>query len=66
MTLSFYLPNSSNATDGEQLSERLLEHVKKHKSLSGEEFVIKMATYKPEDDSYSLLKRATRQFEGNA
>jgi diguanylate cyclase (GGDEF)-like protein len=58
------LPNSSSE-DGEKLSERLLEHVKKHKSLSGEEFVIKMSTYKPEDDSYSLLKRATRQFEGN-
>jgi GGDEF domain-containing protein/uncharacterized membrane protein (UPF0136 family) len=56
------LPNSS-PEDGEELCENLLSQISKSRYASQNKFIIKMAIYRPEDDSYSLLKRATAQFE---
>jgi GGDEF domain-containing protein/uncharacterized membrane protein (UPF0136 family) len=56
------LPNS-NREDGEGLCEALFAHISKTRHAAQNNFIIKMATYRPEDDSYSLLKRATSQFE---
>lgn len=56
------LPNSSSE-DGEQLCENLKAQISRSRHKEQNEFLIKMATYRPKDDSYSLLKRATAQFE---
>jgi diguanylate cyclase (GGDEF)-like protein len=56
------LPNSSGE-DGEELCKNLTSQISKSRHKEQNEFLIKMATYRPEDDSYSLLKRATAQFE---
>jgi len=56
------LPNSSRE-DGEELCENLVSQISKSRHAIQNKFIIKMATYRPEDDSYSLLKRATAQFE---
>ncbi|NRA23753.1 MAG: diguanylate cyclase [Oleispira sp.] len=56
------LPNS-NREDGEELCLQLLAHISKSRHAAQNKFHIKMATYRPEDDSYSLLKRAVSQFE---
>ncbi len=56
------LPNSSRE-DGEALCENLASQISKSRHAIQNKFIIKMATYRPEDDSYSLLKRATAQFE---
>lgn len=57
------LPNS-NREDGEVLCTQLLARISKSRHAAQNHFIIKMATYRPEDDSYSLLKRATAQFMG--
>ena len=56
------LPNSS-AEDGEVLRKELLTTISKSRYAKPHMFRIKIATYQPEDDSYSLLKRATSQLE---
>lgn len=57
------LPNSSRE-DGEELCENLMTQISKSRDPKQNSFIIKMASYRPEDDSYSLLKRAASQFEG--
>ena len=56
------LPNSSTA-DGEEWCNQLRSQISKLRHAAQNNFLIKMATYRPEDDSYSLLKRAASQFE---
>jgi GGDEF domain-containing protein/uncharacterized membrane protein (UPF0136 family) len=56
------LPNSSNE-DGEELCEKLAYNISKLRHAEQNKFLIKMTAYRPEDDSYSLLKRAAAQFE---
>jgi len=56
------LPNSSRE-DGELICKELLEHISKIRHTAQNKFLIKMATYRPEDDSFSLLKRATDQIQ---
>jgi len=56
------LPNSSNE-DGEKLCENLISQISKSRHAAQNKFLIKMTTYRPEDDSHSLLKRAAAQFE---
>ena len=56
------LPNS-NREDGEALCKNLLADISRSRYAHQNVFLIKLATYRPEDDSYSLLKRAASQFE---
>jgi len=56
------LPNSS-PEDGEALREKLMATISKSRHAEQNQFLIKTATYQPEDDSYSLLNRATSQLE---
>lgn len=56
------LPNSS-AEDGEEWCENLKSQISKLRHAEQNNFLIQMATYRPEDDSYSLLKRTAAQFE---
>jgi diguanylate cyclase (GGDEF)-like protein len=56
------LPNSSNE-DGEKLCDKLSYNISKLRHAAQNKFLIKMTIYRPEDDSYSLLKRAASQFE---
>lgn len=56
------LPNSS-PEDGEVLRKELLTTISKSRYAKQNQFLIKTTTYQPEDDSYSLLKRATSQLE---
>ncbi len=56
------LPNS-NREDGEALCKNLLADISRSRHAHQNVFLIKLATYRPEDDSYSLLKRAASQFE---
>jgi diguanylate cyclase (GGDEF)-like protein len=55
------LPNSSRE-DGEALCDQLNTKISNSRHTEKNDFLIKMSTYRPEDDSYSLLKRATSQF----
>lgn len=55
------LPNSTQE-DGDELVENLKEALHRASSPEEEIFIISLAGYRPEDDSFSLLKRATRQF----
>lgn len=57
------LPNSMRE-DGEELCNNLMSQIGRARDPEKNDFLIKMASYRPEDDSYSLLKRATSQFEG--
>jgi diguanylate cyclase (GGDEF)-like protein len=56
------LPNSS-AEDGEEWCANLKSQISKLRHAVQNNFLIQMTTYRPEDDSYSLLKRAAAQFE---
>lgn len=56
------LPNST-AEDGEILCAELLTRISKSRHITHNKFLIKTATYRPEDDSYSLLKRVTSLLE---
>ena len=56
------LPNST-PEDGEKLCETLSYNISKLRHAAQNKFLIKMTVYQPEDDSYSLLKRAASQFE---
>lgn len=57
------LPNSSQQ-DGEALYNTLLNRISQSRHAAENKFSINIVTYDPEDDYYSLLKRATSQFEG--
>jgi diguanylate cyclase (GGDEF)-like protein len=52
------MPNSTQE-DGEKLCENLMAFISKIRHVPHNNFLMKIATYRPEDDSYSLLKRAT-------
>lgn len=56
------LPNSSQE-DGEALRKKLMATISKSRRAEQSEFLIKIAIYQPEDDSYSLLNRVTSQLE---
>jgi GGDEF domain-containing protein len=56
------LPNSTQE-DGEVLQEDLLKAINKSRYAKPHLFLIKITTYEPEDDSYSLLKRAIAKLE---
>ncbi|MFT4766752.1 MAG: diguanylate cyclase (GGDEF)-like protein [Oleispira sp.] len=56
------LPNSDHE-DSEKMCEDLLAYISETRHAIYNDFLIKMATYRPEDDSYSFLKRATSQFK---
>lgn len=58
------LPNS-NQEDGETLYNVLLSKINKSSHPAKNKFLINSATYHPEDDYDSLLKRATSQFTGD-
>lgn len=56
------LPNSTTE-DGEMLRAELLTRISKSRHTENNMFLIKIVDYQPEDDSYSLLKRATSLLE---
>jgi diguanylate cyclase (GGDEF)-like protein len=56
------LPNSGHE-DSAKMCEDLLAYISETRHAIYNDFLIKMATYRPEDDSYSFLKRATSQFK---
>jgi GGDEF domain-containing protein len=58
------MPNSTQE-DGEKLCENLMAFISKTRHVAQNNFLIKMAIYRPEDDSYSLLKRAASQLEAS-
>jgi diguanylate cyclase (GGDEF)-like protein len=58
------LPNSDHE-DSEKMCEDLLAYISETRHAMYNDFLIKMATYRPEDDSYSFLKRAISQFKGS-
>lgn len=56
------LPNT-NQEDGEALYNTLRSKISQSKHAAKNKFLINTVTYGPEDDYYSLLKRATSEFE---